>query len=512
MQPRDTLMAPAPGPLPLLNRFLVYGFAGGVAAVIMFQALFAGLAVLALFVAMGLTWRRDQPPVFPFAIAYQWVYVVVGDLTCQWVPGFGADRYVEDATWAVTVAMCGFVALAFGIWMVWAGRPLAKVDSPGDASPGDYDIRRLFFLTIAAYSINWMLQLAGAAIFFNAANLINNVLLARAVLLCLLWITIMRQRRGFAYGFAALLFVVVPTLASTQSKFKEDIFLALTAVFVGWRPWVRDPGQQRVNRALIYSTVVLTALMIVVGAFWEGGVKAPWRAMGRESTEAQLSGNEKTKSTMEQLSDLDGVVRQAAVEYDLSDGLHKLAKRVDSIGQLALVLNRVPEVVPHENGTLTVHALKHVTMPRMLFPDKENLGTDSWLASTYAGIVVGEGTSIGIGYMAEFYVDFGLAGMMLELAVLGAVLGGFCRLLQRASPSPGLGQAALIVSIVSYFNTFESNIAKLMGGLIVNVLVLWLLLKFLGPALHRWLLKPRGGSKTVPYRKGSFTPLPMSRP
>jgi hypothetical protein len=487
--------AAAAHPLPLLQPFLAAGIAGGVAAAIAFHALFAGMAVLSLFVAMGLTWRRDEPPVFPFVIAHQWVYVVVGDLTRQWVPGFGAERYVVDATRAVSLAMCGFVALALGIRLAAGGRPPARAAAPDP----EYHIPRLFFLTIAAYAINWVLQLAGAAIFFNAANLINNVLLARAALLCLLWIAIVRQRRGFLFGFAALLFVVIPSLGSTQSKFKEAIFLSVVALLAGWRPWVRNDGQRRLNRGLMVALAGLTALMIMAGAFWEGGVKAPWRALGGES---DATATARSSSTLGKLAAFDGVVRQAAGEFELGHGFRQLARRVDSIGQLALVLERVPDSVPHENGALTWRAAKHLATPRLLFPNKENLGDDSWLAATYAGISAGKDTSIGIGYMAEFYVDFGFGGMMAALVVMGAVLSGLSRFLRRASPSAFMGHSVVVVCIVTYFSTFESNLAKLMGGLVVNVLVLWVLLAVFGPMLHRWLLrKGRDARRALPAVK-----------
>src|SRR5207247_92942 len=102
-----------------------------------------------------------------------------------------------------------------------------------------------------------------------------------------------------------------------------------------------------------------------------------------------------------------------------------LVARIDSIWQFSLVLERVPREIPHENGKLTSRAIKHVLTPRILFPNKPSLGTDSWLPIYYAGISVGEGTSVGIGYMAEFYVDFGYPGMFLPLLAYGVMLGGF---------------------------------------------------------------------------------------
>ncbi len=467
-----------------MSRFLFAGIVAGVIAGILTGSLFTASAFVALFTAMGMTWRKDQPPVFPFAIAHQWLYVVTGDIVSQQVQGFGGLRAVEDTTFAASLAIGGFVALALGVRLSWAGKPLT--DNP--AGEPEYNLRRLMFLTMGAYAINWAMQIAGGTLLFAAANLINNVLLARAVLLCMLWISIMRQRKGYSYGVLALLFVVVPSLASTQTKFKEVVFLAIVAALVGWRPW--DPGalQQKMNRTLVAVLGVLAVFMIVVGAFWEGGVKSPWRAMGREAEEAQNAGLVEARSTMTQLSELQNVAEKVAENFSLTRGLILLAERIDSICQFSLVLDRVPKLVAHEDGALTMRAIKHITMPRILFPDKENLGTDSWLATTYAGINVGEGTSVGIGYMAEFYIDFGFVGMFIALVCFGAILGGICRFLEASAPSSAMGQALMIVSIVSYFTVFESNFAKLMGGLIMNVIVLWVIVKLVGKPLHQWLI------------------------
>jgi hypothetical protein len=56
-------------------------------------------------------------------------------------------------------------------------------------------------------------------------------------------------------------------------------------------------------------------------------------------------------------------------------------------------------------------ALKHLVTPRVLFPDKGILASDSEFVRKYTGIPVAgadQNTSIAFGYAAESYIDFGI--------------------------------------------------------------------------------------------------------
>ncbi len=64
-------------------------------------------------------------------------------------------------------------------------------------------------------------------------------------------------------------------------------------------------------------------------------------------------------------------------------------------------------------------------MPRFLFPDKPVLD-DSERTRTYTGMNVAgmeQGTSIGIGYIGESYVDFGPVKMFAPIFLLGLLYG-----------------------------------------------------------------------------------------
>src|SRR5204863_3861183 len=126
----------------------------------------------------------------------------------------------------------------------------------------------------------------------------------------------------------------------------------------------------------------------------------------------------------------------------------------------ALTIENVPANIPYENGTLWLGTVNHVLMPRFLFPNKPAIH-DSERTRYYTGIKVAgpeEGTSIGIGYMAESYVDFGPVGMFVPILFLGMLYGLIYRFFVHRYPVKVVGFAmATSVLIFRAYNLETSN-------------------------------------------------------
>lgn len=61
-------------------------------------------------------------------------------------------------------------------------------------------------------------------------------------------------------------------------------------------------------------------------------------------------------------------------------------------------------------------------VPRVLWPDKPVFAGGGNLVSRYTGIRFAEGTSVGVGQVLEFYINFGTAGVVLGFLLLGAII------------------------------------------------------------------------------------------
>jgi hypothetical protein len=103
-----------------------------------------------------------------------------------------------------------------------------------------------------------------------------------------------------------------------------------------------------------------------------------------------------------------------------------LVDRMWTIYYPALALKRVPDQLPHTDGAFFQGALLHIVTPRVLFPGKQNLQSDSEKVRKYSGVMVAgeeQNTSIAFGYSAESYIDYGLPWMFVPVFLWGLVLG-----------------------------------------------------------------------------------------
>lgn len=242
---------------------------------------------------------------------------------------------------------------------------------------------------------------------------------------------------------------------------------------------------------LVFGLIGAIALG-AVGLVWNGGLKQEWRSriwMGENAT-----------SPTERMMTFFEVTGGALKHFNASRSADLFVGRVTS-GEIffAHVLERVPRTVPHENGLLLNKAISNAVLPRFLFPEKASLGGDSWLVRKYAGLAVSgdeSGTSVGLGYMAEFYIDFGVAGIVTLSFLWGMVGGGIVAVLARVSPSRSVFLALIIGLFTQYFMSFDGSFIKLFAGLVQRAGISAVGIAMFGASLDRWLL----GARRVPWR------------
>ena len=183
--------------------------------------------------------------------------------------------------------------------------------------------------------------------------------------------------------------------------------------------------------------------------FLSGGQTAQMVTVGFDERVAKLG---------ELVSNIDGAA--------FSDGVGILIERVAYIDFFAAVINHVPSVVPYQGGAIWWDAIVRPFMPRMFFPEKSAID-DFAETNEYTGLNVAgadKGASIGIGYMAETYIDFGAIGMMPALAAFGYFLGRVYRYLMTSSRSRGLLGIGLTSAIISVAGEFEFGHLKNIWG------------------------------------------------
>src|SRR5438270_3969176 len=328
---------------PFTKRFLFVGIVAGLLGGLIFRMPLAGLSWFVVFVAVGLVWRRDEPPVLPFALAFQWVFIVAGYL--YWCTGGVVEEFLFGGVeLAVLLSLSGLLCLAVGLRLGMAilRRPLLRRAAFARQTNEVFDLKQLFWVTVITYSVSWVIEFSpmntSSVMVFNAAQILGGIIAFREVLFCLLWLTILRRREGYSYGLIAFVVAVVPRFISTQSTFKELIFMLLIVIVAEYRPWIKTDAQRQWHRRIGVALLAISVFLVAAGAAWEGAIKPKWRTFEIEG------------SPMEKLDAFVGVAESATSESESESWLQALIRRVSSISQFALVLTRVPDVVPHAGG------------------------------------------------------------------------------------------------------------------------------------------------------------------
>ncbi len=220
-----------------------------------------------------------------------------------------------------------------------------------------------------------------------------------------------------------------------------------------------------------------------VAIYWQA-LKADYRGFQIEA--AQGKGGSAT--TMEKVQELRRLYTSNTGGI-LSTGFANLVERVSYTQFFGSTLEYVPSRVPHEGGSLWIGAVKHVLMPRLLFPNKA-ITDDSSRANKYTGLNLAgieSETSIGIGYMAESYIDFGVYGMIAPIFLFGLLMGLIYRRFASQSRSRLWGTAMGTTIMFSLLGAFESSNMKIVGALILYSLAMWAINRAFGKNILIWL-------------------------
>ncbi|MCB1275571.1 hypothetical protein [Prosthecobacter sp.] len=257
------------------------------------------------------------------------------------------------------------------------------------------------------------------------------------------------------------------------SSYKEGLFMFLIAAMT---------IRRAMNIKLKLAGSLVFVLAFVTSVFWSS-IKMEYREFVRAS---QHRGT--VEKALQRLSWLESrVSRMDAKSFD--NGMRALVARVQYVTLFGHTISHVPHFEPYAKGELWFGAVKHVLMPRFIFRNKSVLD-DSERARRFTGVRFSgseSGTSIGIGYMAQSYADFGRIGMFVPVFLLGAFFGRIYQVAIRNRHSALLGTSVGTAMLFSVLQAFATSNAKILGSLVVLSLAYWMLNKTFGAQIMRWL-------------------------
>jgi hypothetical protein len=437
------------------------------------NGLLTSFAIIVLPIAVKLLWVRGEPPVLVFACAMQWLqasaavfYTNINHVSLSQT--FGTSQ-LEDASWLSLTAIL-VVAAGMRVALLWRG----PTRHPAMATVATkVNLLKAFFL----YFITSLLgtQLSNyAGLVSGLAQLLVAAAAIKWVFVYILAYCVLEQQRGFSLLALLVIIEVAVGLLGYFAGFKSVFFIVAVAALAS--PLAL--GGRRL--AIVLAAIVC---LLALGTFWTA-IKTEYREYLNQGT-----GQQTVMMPVEDRAAKLGELFDRFTWNDFENGIEAMVLRVSYVYYFALAMINVPDAIPYENGALWWGTLQHTFMPRLFFPDKPTLD-DSERTMLYTGLMVSgaeQGTSIGIGYVGESYIDFGPIGMFAPIFCLGCFYGAIYRVFALRSRHVLLGSAVAAAILVFGAYTIETSNIKLVGTNVTAVLVMGGFYFLLGGRIQRWL-------------------------
>ena len=457
-----------PPPRPLQKKlWLPIALASVVLAIVSSNPLLTLGAVVLLALLGLLLWRPGEPPVLLFAMGYHWMQASVLVLYANWegldLDALGYGTHVQAATW---LTFGGILAVALGM-RFGAGQTYGAIAAPSvSAIASQLSVRRLFWACLVAI----VLSTVASRLAYVIPGLVQPILalvLLRWVMVFVFTYAVLSQQRGFRLLAVVFTIEIMIGFLGFFSDFKTVLIVMLLAA-------ATSPASLKGIRRR--TALVLSVVILCLAVLWTG-VKTDYRQFLNQGSGQQV--------VLVPVSERIGKLAELVGDMTPSrfgDAVVALVERVSYVYFFGQVMQTVPRDIDYEGGMLWREAVVRTFVPRLLNPDKRVID-DSERTSYYTGSRVAgaeEGTSISLGYVAESYIDFGPAAMMVPLFVWGLFVGVLYRLLIRASRFPLLGYGCGTVLVALGAAVLEQSNLKMVSAFVLGFMVLFVSQKLLG--------------------------------
>jgi len=425
--------------------------------------------IVSIFIVISV-WRPGELPILLLPVCVQFNAVALKPISTAFTNSPLDDLADFDANLepAALLGLAGVAALVFGLRM---GAGNARVPT-FDAAIEGWTFRRILALTFVAI-------LFGHALDFIAGNAggARQIVLALSGIkwagLFVLAYSALAMRQGLCWLVLVAGIELLLGMSGFFGEFRLVLFVLLTAAIAA----ARRPYQSGPIVAIVLGAVLTLGLAV----FWSA-VKIPYRDFLNQGTGAQV--------VLQPLDERLGFLADEAINFDgrkFAIGYELLLARLSYIDFLAVTMERVPEVLPHEGGALLGGAVWHVLTPRILFPDKPDVPSDTLITAHYTGLAnavsADANTSISIGYLGELYIDFGVGGALLACFLMGLACGRCYRMIRDHPRTPMLINYGLCTTVALSLSSFEIALIRLVGTFLMVMATTLLLQRLIWPVL-----------------------------
>jgi hypothetical protein len=367
-----------------------------------------GLSAGVLALGWALLPAEEGPPVLALAYTLQWLTVCVGlyyvALTGRPLQATLGSDYEPMVLIGLGCLIAILAGLLFGQYLVRHLRPLEG------ARPA-YALS--FKSLVLCYGVGTLLAGGVHALAWSFPTITQAIIAISFLRLGLLYLVLRRlvATNQWAIMAAVLLFEIGLGFTGFHAGFREPLIMAVLAFLERF---------ERRNVRHWLSLGLLCVVMAVLGVTWVS-VRVNYR-------ERFLADEAFAQNRGARFDSITEAARQWAAQ-DKSQFFGNIDAFIDRLWAIyypALAVARVPDIIPHTDGKLMADSLKFVLMPRVFFPDKPEIGSDSDLVRKFSGVWVAganEDTDIAFGYAAESYIDFGVPLMFLPVFIWATFMG-----------------------------------------------------------------------------------------
>ena len=373
---------------------------------------------------------------------------------------FGLPAFSEDLEWrsvpreAVTRA---FALTIVGLLVMYASYvasgPLLFRRLRPIRLPGTLTASRLRAVAWAALAACFLYRYTSAlrdvpsiGHFFNALSWVG---------LGLLYLTFLQRRLPFAHALVFLVLVLPLELLGrlTSGALGEFFILVVFLSLIYWQ------ARRRVPWAVLAASAVLFVLLNDVKFEYRGRVS---RA-GLEATDV-----------WGKVSTLGDLLAERYVDFERAQPGDVTISSVNRIGHivlLAYVVETTPSMVPYWGGGTYVFLFASA-IPRFVWPEKPMASFGHEFGLRYLLLHSRNvDTTINVPWLVEFYMNFGVAGVIAGMTLVGLA---FRFLIQKLS-NPASSPAEYVLGLTLVFQLFnaEASLAVMWGGLVLTFVSLY---------------------------------------
>jgi hypothetical protein len=287
--------------------------------------------------------------------------------------------------------------------------------------------------------------------------------------LSLLTIRVAQVGRGSARVLLSLA-VIAGIGVGLIGQFKEPAIITLLTVLITW--------QFRTRTGVHWRGLLLVVLVVILVIF-------PLVTVARYTSDRL-----KTLDPERVISALPTTVQQFALApltplppgpyRVVTDPFLLVSNRLYGFDSFTLAVRFTPSVLPYQNGQ-TLTAILVGAVPRAISPDKPSIGIGVWFAIHYWGTGA-PGTPVvpqAVGHPGELWINFGIPGVVLGLALLGVWYRFIYVSLNRSRSAVGaVLYSVVFVTVVDVDRDIQLTYVTLIQRLVTTVLILGIIFLF----------------------------------